>query len=221
MNPMDDKNTIADKEYRKKLYEENKGLYKKLKEEFKHGVSSNFRQRRNRKKDELTQIEEETNQAFEVTKEELPKFDDKSIKQQFANAGIEYPLTEEECKGLTLEDQMEINPCGTYCGKCDDYGVVCDGCRNRLGKPIWYELYSKKETCVHYACTNRQQYHDCSQCHKVPCNHFFEYPDPNMSDEMKQMWFCLRMENFNRMNGLRKITIHDTYEENVRRHRKE
>ncbi len=176
--------------------------------------------------------------AFEISREELSlyernftgkisanevtcsKLDYSNIRQQFFDEGKEIPLKEDECTGLSIEEKMEINPCGTYCGKCEDYGVVCDGCRNRNGKPIWYDLYSKKDPCCYYTCVKKQQYHDCSQCQKVPCNMFFEYPDPNMSDEFKQMWFRLRMENFNQINCLRELSIHDSYEENVKRYKK-
>lgn len=62
------------------------------------------------------------------------------IKEEFKNMGKAFPLNEKECVGLTETEKMEITPCGTYCGKCEDYGVVCDGCRNRLGRPIWFKL---------------------------------------------------------------------------------
>lgn len=176
-------------------------------------------------------------EAFEVSREELERFernftgkmecknncssklDYSQIKEEFMKAGVEFPLKQEECTGLSQEEKMEINPCGTYCGDCEDYGVVCDGCRNRNGKPIWYQLYFKKEPCIYYTCVEKNTYHDCSQCQQVPCSKFFEYPDPNMSDDFKQMWFKLRMENFNQMNCVRQIEIKDTYKENEEKYK--
>ena len=136
------------------------------------------------------------------------------IKEEFKNAGVNFPLLETTCKGLTDEEKLEINPCGTYCGDCEDYGVVCDGCRNRKGMPIWYHLYSKKEPCSYYTCVEKNNFHDCSQCQQVPCNKFFEYPDPNMSDDCKQMWFKLRMNHFNQLNCTRQIEIKDDFKKN-------
>ncbi len=177
-------------------------------------------------------------EAFEVSKEELETFernfigkinnkpdafiklDYSRIKDEFKNVGIEFPLKEEECIGLSEEKMLEINPCGTYCGNCEDYGIVCDGCRNRSGKPIWYNLYSKKEPCIYYTCAQKNTYHDCSQCKQAPCSNFFEYPDPNMSDDFKQMWFNLRMENFNHINCVRQIDIKNTYAENEKQYNK-
>lgn len=171
-------------------------------------------------------------EAFEVSSKELeyferkfigisedsvsenPQLDYSNIKKEFTNAGVEFPLMEEDCKGLTKEEMFVINPCGTYCGKCEDYGVVCDGCRNRKGSPIWYQLFSKKETCEYYVCTEKNKFHDCSQCQQVPCTKYFDYPDPNMTDEFKQMWFKLRMENFNQLNCIREIKVENTYSEN-------
>ncbi len=142
------------------------------------------------------------------------KLDYSRIKEEFKKAGVEFPLSEEECIGLTEEQKAIINPCGTYCGKCEDYGWVCDGCRNRNGKPIWYDLYSKAEPCAYYSCSENHKCHDCSQCSQVPCNEYFVYPDPNMDDNFKQMWFKLRMENFNELNPELKIKILETYAEN-------
>lgn len=150
---------------------------------------------------------------------ECSKLDYSKIKEEFMNAGVDFPLKEEECTGLSREEKMEINPCGTYCGNCEDYGVVCDGCRNRSGKPIWYHLFSKKEPCSYYTCVKKNTYHDCSQCQQVPCSKFFQYPDPNMSDDFKQMWFKLRMENFNQINCVRQIEIKDTYKENEEKYK--
>ncbi len=137
--------------------------------------------------------------AFEVSEEELSQYESR----------------------FNGENAMEINPCGTYCEGCEDNGVVCDGCRNRDGKPIWYDLYAKTEPCEYYTCTKEHQYHDCSQCPNVPCNKYFSYPDPNMTDEMKQMWFKLRMENFNHINCVRNIKIHDTFPQNEDVYKKE
>lgn len=141
------------------------------------------------------------------------KLDYTKIKEEFKNAGVEFAKSD-EVGGLNEKELMEINPCGTYCGTCEDYGVVCDGCRNREGSPLWYKLFGKKETCCYYSCAQNNQYHNCSQCKNVPCDHFFEYPDPNMTDEFKQMWFKLRMENFNKINQTKTIDIKDTYPEN-------
>lgn len=136
------------------------------------------------------------------------------IKDEFVKANKKFPLKDEECVGLSQEEGLIINSCGTYCGNCEDYGVVCDGCRNRNGEPIWYYLYSRKNPCEHFTCCEEKQYHDCSQCGEMPCSKFFEYPDPDMSDEFKQYWFKLRMENFNKINSSHHIEIKDTFKEN-------
>ena len=107
---------------------------------------------------------------------------------------------------------QEINPCGTYCDGCEDYGVVCDGCRNRNGIPLWYHLYDKKEPCCYYQCCENKGKHDCSQCGQLPCDKFFEYPDPNMSDDFKQWWFKLRMDNFNKLRETNLIEVEDDFE---------
>lgn len=47
----------------------------------------------------------------------------------------------------------------------------------------------------------------------MPCSKYFEYPDPNMSDDFKQYWFKLRMENFNKINCTHHIEINETFKE--------
>ena len=140
------------------------------------------------------------------------------IEKEFLNMGKKLHLADSEKIGLTLAEGQDINPCGTYCAGCEDYGVVCDGCRNRNGKPLWYYMYDKEETCCYYQCCEKQGKHDCSQCSQLPCESFFEYPDPNMSDEFKQWWFKLRMENFNKLRSTHFIEVEDSYEKNVRRY---
>ncbi|WP_167956593.1 DUF3795 domain-containing protein [Anaerosporobacter faecicola] len=143
-----------------------------------------------------------------------------NIKAEFNKANKPFPLTEKECIGLTKAEQDEINPCGTYCGGCEDYGVVCDGCRNRNGKPIWYNLYDKKETCIYYTCTNNKSIHNCSTCSKLPCKDYFIYPDPNMSDEFKQYWLNLRIKNLKKVNPNITIELEDEYRKNVEKFNK-
>lgn len=57
------KKTMEEKEYRKKLYQENKKLYKKEKANFFYGVSQNFRQIRMNREQEMKQLDDETLQA--------------------------------------------------------------------------------------------------------------------------------------------------------------
>lgn len=79
------------------------------------------------------------------------------IKEEFKNMEKAFPLSEKECVGLTEAEKMEITPCGICCGKCEDYGVVCDGCRNRLGKPIWFNLYDITEICSYDMCCEKKR----------------------------------------------------------------
>lgn len=60
-----DKKLMEEKQYRTKLYQENKKMYKKEKANFIYGVSQNFRQKRNNKKNEMKQLDEETLQAYQ------------------------------------------------------------------------------------------------------------------------------------------------------------
>ncbi|MBR5666620.1 MAG: DUF3795 domain-containing protein [Lachnospiraceae bacterium] len=139
------------------------------------------------------------------------------IKEEFAKYGLEFP-EELMGEGLMEEQKQEINPCGTFCGKCDDYGVTCDGCRNRKGLPLWQQMFGNTTPCPYYDCSAKKGLHDCSQCGKLPCPEYFSYPDPDMSIEYKQWWFRLRMNNLKKSNCDCKVEVMDTYEENVIRY---
>jgi len=139
------------------------------------------------------------------------------IKEEFAKYGLEFPDSLKG-EGLTEEQKQEINPCGTFCGKCDDYGVTCDGCRNRQGLPLWQQMFGNTTPCPYYDCSAKKGFHDCSQCDKLPCPEYFSYPDPDMSIEYKQWWFRLRMNNLKKSNCNCKVEVMDTYEENVIRY---
>lgn len=76
-------------------------------------------------------------------------------------------------------------------------------------------MFEKKETCSYYKCCDSTGKHDCSQCNQLPCQKFFEYPDPDMSDEFKQMWLKLRMDNINKLRPDSKIQIEDDFQKNV------
>lgn len=54
---------------------------------------------------------------------------------------------------------------------------------------------------------------------QMPCSRFFEYPDPEMSDEFKQYWFRLRMENIKQLNCTCQIEVQDSFQENARKYK--
>ena len=149
------------------------------------------------------------------------KIDYSVIEKEFEKVDKKFPLKKSDQIGLTIAQAQKINPCGTYCDGCEDYGVVCDGCRNRNGMPLWYHLYDKKEPCCYFQCCENKGKHDCSQCDQLPCDNFFEYPDPNMSNDFKQWWFKLRMDNFNKLRETNLIEVEDDFEKNVRKYRKD
>ena len=121
-------------------------------------------------------------------------------------------------EGLTEAEKMQINPCGSFCGKCDEYGVTCDGCRNRGGRPLWYQMFGNESACAYYECSTNTGLHDCQQCKHLSCQEYFSHPDPDMSIEYKQWWFKLRMNNLKKSNPDCKVEVMDTYEENVIRY---
>lgn len=148
-----------------------------------------------------------------LEREEEKKLDYSAIEESFKKKGKKIPLGKSEQIGLTNKERREINPCGTFCGKCKHYGVICDGCRNRKGIPLWHYLHDKGETCGHYQCCRNNRKHDCSKCSQLPCEKFFEYPDINMSDDFEQ-WWKLRMHNLNKLRSKKTINIENEFKKN-------
>lgn len=144
------------------------------------------------------------------------KLDYTGIRLEFEKHGVSFPLEEVDCVGLTDEERALINPCGTYCGGCEDYGVVCDGCRNRRGRPLWYDMFGRTDICSFYTCCAEKGISDCSQCSALPCKRYAVYPDPSMNDDIKQFWFDMRMRNFSALPGMPRLEIKASFAENER-----
>lgn len=141
--------------------------------------------------------------SFEIKPDDLLAFDKGFDKKEKRMVGVDY---------------HDINPCGTYCYNCEDLGIVCDGCRNRVGMPLWYKLYNRNEPCIYYKCCEENKIHDCSACNKVPCGKYFIFPDPNMGDAEKEMWLELRMNNLMEVNKKLDIKLANNYAENDKRY---
>ena len=77
---------------------------------------------------------------------------------------------------------MLLSPCGADCESCDYLGS-CGGCRATKGKPCYIKGVGM-EVCPLYDCpVNKKGYGSCSKCSELPCKIFYDWKDPNMTDE--------------------------------------
>jgi len=77
---------------------------------------------------------------------------------------------------------MLLSPCGINCESCD-FRKNCSGCYNIKGKPFYLKDFGV-EVCPLYDCpVNKRGYKSCAECPELPCQIFFDWKDPSMTDE--------------------------------------
>ena len=79
---------------------------------------------------------------------------------------------------------MSLAPCGVECGvfePCKEAG--CSDCHSIQGKPFYLAEFGV-ETCPLYDCpVNQKGYHTCAECDELPCQKFYDWKDPSMTEE--------------------------------------
>ncbi|MCL2508587.1 MAG: DUF3795 domain-containing protein [Oscillospiraceae bacterium] len=78
---------------------------------------------------------------------------------------------------------MLLSPCGIDCEACQMKESCGGGCQICGGKPFYIKDFGV-ETCPMYDCSvNKHGYKTCAECPEVPCQIFFDWKDPGMTDE--------------------------------------
>ena len=77
---------------------------------------------------------------------------------------------------------MLLTPCGISCEICP-LEQKCEGCRPTGGKPFYIDNFDA-DVCPIYDCSvNKNGYETCAECQQLPCQMFFDWKDPDMTDE--------------------------------------
>jgi hypothetical protein len=78
---------------------------------------------------------------------------------------------------------MKLSPCGIDCDACPLKGKCGNGCHDSCGKPFYIKNFGVV-CCPIYDCSvNKNGYKTCGECPNLPCQLFFDWKDPSMSDE--------------------------------------
>ena len=78
---------------------------------------------------------------------------------------------------------MNLSPCGINCDKCPLRETCGNGCQQHCGKPFYIEKFGV-ECCPIYSCSvTKNGYKNCGECDKLPCQIFYDWKDPSMTDE--------------------------------------
>ncbi len=77
---------------------------------------------------------------------------------------------------------MLLSPCGINCGEFEACGD-CKGCHEIQGKPFYIKDFGM-EVCPMYDCpVNKKGYQTCGECPELPCQIYYDWRDPSMSEE--------------------------------------
>ena len=78
---------------------------------------------------------------------------------------------------------MLVAPCGVDCGGCPEKEGCGGSCRASEGKPFYIKDFGF-EVCPLYDCAiNKKGYTTCGECAELPCQLFYDWKDPSMSEE--------------------------------------
>jgi len=78
---------------------------------------------------------------------------------------------------------MNLSPCGIDCDACPLKEKCGNGCQVSCGKPFYIKDFGV-ECCPIYDCSVKTKgYKTCGECSDLPCQIFFDWKDPSMSDE--------------------------------------
>ena len=78
---------------------------------------------------------------------------------------------------------MFLSPCGMNCAECPLNEKCGNGCQVSGGKPFYIKDFGV-EVCPIYDCAvNKNGYATCAECSELPCQIFYDWKDPSMTDE--------------------------------------
>lgn len=77
---------------------------------------------------------------------------------------------------------MNLSPCGIDCDACTMKEQCGEGCQQTIGKPFYIKDFGVP-CCPMYSCAKGKEYNTCGECKEVPCNKFYEWRDPSMTEE--------------------------------------
>ena len=77
---------------------------------------------------------------------------------------------------------MLISPCGIDCEECSFF-ESCGGCVACEGKPFYLKDFGV-DVCLLFDCpVNQKGYTTCGECPELPCQLFYDWKDPEMTEE--------------------------------------
>ncbi|MCA1916429.1 DUF3795 domain-containing protein [Methanospirillum hungatei] len=88
--------------------------------------------------------------------------------------------------------------CGMYCDECDHFERDCPGCDESDGSVFWTEFADTDVCPVHECCANEKQFAHCGLCDEMPCEKYYRFRDPDVSEEEAAKMLEKQKENLMR-----------------------
>jgi len=76
-----------------------------------------------------------------------------------------------------------IAACGASCTDCRAYQKECVGCSELRGQVPWMVYVNEKVCPIYDCCVNERKHERCNECSELPCKRYYQYRDPELSDE--------------------------------------
>lgn len=87
---------------------------------------------------------------------------------------------------------MKLSPCGIDCETCTIED--CDSCHAIEGKPFYLADFDLS-VCPLFDCpVNQKGYTTCAECSELPCQLYYDWRDPSMSDEEHEQSIGVRVQ---------------------------
>ncbi|HPJ12919.1 MAG TPA: DUF3795 domain-containing protein [Caldisericia bacterium] len=78
---------------------------------------------------------------------------------------------------------MKLTVCGANCSSCPELKQCGKSCNEHEGKPFYIQ-YEEEEVCPIYQCAVlRNGYQNCGECPELPCEIYYDWRDPDVSEE--------------------------------------
>ena len=78
---------------------------------------------------------------------------------------------------------MYLSPCGIDCDQCPLKEQCKGSCHAIKGAPFYIKDFGV-EVCPMYDCAvNKKGYQTCAECSELPCQLFYDWKDPSMTEE--------------------------------------
>ncbi len=94
---------------------------------------------------------------------------------------------------------MKLSPCGVDCTSCHLLEKCQKSCNESQGKPFYIKDIDM-EVCAIYDCVcNQNALTHCGHCSELPCQIYFDWKDPDFSDEEHKKDIEKRVERLKKL----------------------